>query len=302
KLCVFILFSDLPPRTLTDFEKSEQILKQRTANGDPNASFLLGQLYFEEGLYKQAFQIFEKIKDTDFQALYQLGVMHYDGLGTIENTVKCMNIITQSDDPKAKYLKYPAWYNLGTAYFEGYGVQWSDEETERLWLLAADDGNPKASLKAQSSLGMFYCRPETLNLKKAFFWHSEACGNGSLESQGALGLLYLTGQGIPKDTKSAWECLKEASQRGNVYAQGHLVAFYYSRKMYTKAYKLARRVAGYVDIENIAKETNCLPSYIAKGIAMGCFYLARCLQLGLGIADDLEEAKIYYSKVRSRKC
>ena len=54
----------------------------------------------------------------------------------------------------------------------------------RYWLLAADDGNPLASVKAQTMLGMYYCRTESRNLKKAFFWHSEACGNGSLESQG----------------------------------------------------------------------------------------------------------------------
>jgi len=51
-------------------------------------------------------------------------------------------------------------------------------------LLAADDGNPKASVHAQTMLGMLYARPDFLNLKQSFFWHSEACGNGSLESQG----------------------------------------------------------------------------------------------------------------------
>ena len=56
----------------------------------------------------------------------------------------------------------------------------------RFWLLAADDGNPKASVKAQSTLGMFYSREESADLKKAFFWHSEACGNASLESQGIV--------------------------------------------------------------------------------------------------------------------
>ena len=52
--------------------------------------------------------------------------------------------------------------------------------------MAANDGNPKASVKAQTTLGMFYSREESLNLKQAFFWHSEACGNGSLESQGII--------------------------------------------------------------------------------------------------------------------
>ena len=56
----------------------------------------------------------------------------------------------------------------------------------RYWLLAADDGNPSGHIVSQTALGMYYSRPETLDLKKAFFWHSEACGNGSLESQGEL--------------------------------------------------------------------------------------------------------------------
>ena len=58
--------------------------------------------------------------------------------------------------------------------------------TCRYWLLAADDGSPKGSLKAQTTLGYFYSRNDKPDLKKAFFWHSEACGNGSLESQGKL--------------------------------------------------------------------------------------------------------------------
>ena len=52
--------------------------------------------------------------------------------------------------------------------------------------MAADDGNPKASVLSQTYLGMLYARPDFLNLKKSFFWHSEATGNGSLESQGKL--------------------------------------------------------------------------------------------------------------------
>lgn len=32
--------------------------------------------------------------------------------------------------------------------------------------MAADDGNPRASVKAQTSLGMFYSSPETQDLKK----------------------------------------------------------------------------------------------------------------------------------------
>ena len=39
----------------------------------------------------------------------------------------------------------------------------------------------------------------------------------------------------------AFVCLREAAERGNVYAMGNLVAYYYKRKLMTKAVELAAR-------------------------------------------------------------
>jgi len=50
------------------------------------------------------------------------------------------------------------------------------------------------------------------------------------------------GIGMKKNLESAFECLSEASQRGNVYAMGHMVAFYYHRKLYTKCVDMASRL------------------------------------------------------------
>ncbi|XP_053315205.1 LRP2-binding protein [Spea bombifrons] len=278
---------------------AERFLNTQIQEGDPQARFLLGQLYFEEGWYKDALVQFEKVKENDYQALYQVGVMNYDGLGIEENPekgVECMKRIVASNSPKAKHLKYAAAYNLGRAYYEGYGVPHSDTDAERWWLLAADNGNPKASIKAQSVLGMYYTKPPNQDLQKAFFWHSEACANGSLESQGALGVMYLNGLGVKKDLQSAMECLKEAAERGNAYAHGHLVSYYYHRKLYTTAAELAKKIIPYDNIELLAQATDCLPTFTAKGVAMATFYLARCLQLGLGIKQDTAAAMKYYAK------
>lgn len=78
-------------------------------------------------------------------------------------------------------------------------------------------------------------------ISQAFFWHSEACGNGNLESQGALGLMYFYGQGIRQDTEAALQCLREAAERGNVYAQGTLVEYYYKMKFFTKCVAFSKR-------------------------------------------------------------
>ncbi|NWX82647.1 LR2BP protein, partial [Nothoprocta pentlandii] len=279
--------------------QAEELLAKRIEDGDPAAYFLKGQMYYEEGWYEEALTQFERVKDTDFQAMYQLGVMHYDGLGTKEDPekgVEYMKKIITSDSPDAKHLKFAAAYNLGRAYYEGCGVKQSTEEAERLWLIAADDGNPKASVKAQSTLGLLYSLSALKDVEKAFFWHSEACLNGNLESQGALGVMYLYGQGAPQNINAGLECLKKAAERGNVYAQGHLVEYYYSRKFYSTAVSIAKRIPENVNIAVVAKITDCLPTYIARGAAMAAFYFARCLQLGLGIQQDEAAAKKYYSR------
>ena len=95
--------------------------------------------------------------------------------------------IAESTDDEAKTLIRMAQYNVGKAYFQGFGVKQSDAQTEKWWLLAADNGNPNACISAMTALAFFYSRkndPEYYDLKKAYFWHNEACGNGSLESQG----------------------------------------------------------------------------------------------------------------------
>ncbi|XP_072520149.1 LRP2-binding protein [Salminus brasiliensis] len=277
-------------------EKAERLLKSRAETGDTQASFLLGQLYYEESRYTEAKAMFDGIKDREPHALYQLAVMYYDGLGTTADQIKAVDYMRRVAEWDAGTVKYSALYNLGAAYLGGYGVQASSSEAERYWLMAADDGNPKASVKAQSSLGMFYSSPEMQDLEKAYFWHSKACGNGSLESQGALGIMYLHGYGVSKDPQAALYCLKEASERGNVYAQGHLAAYYYHQKLYAKAADLAKRICLYEDIDAIAKSTGCLPEYISIGITIALFYYARCLQLGRGLPLDKEKAQHYYSK------
>ncbi|KAK6298196.1 hypothetical protein J4Q44_G00312510 [Coregonus suidteri] len=133
-------------------------------------------------------------------------------------------------------------------------------------------------------------------MPQAFFWHSEACGNGSLESQGALGIMYLYGQGIQQDPKAAMECLKEAAERGSVYAQAYLSAYYYHRKLYSRAAALAKRISNYDDIAAIARVTDCLPEYVTKGVAIALFYYARCLELGKGVPQSKEQAWQYFTK------
>jgi len=284
-------------------ERVETILLDKIKAGDKAANFQLGLLYFHQDEYEKAKPLFERSKDYDYQSLFMYGIMKYDGLGMeidMKGGIECMKKIALSESRLSKHLIPAARYNIGRAYFQGFGDLQSDDKAEKWWLLAADDGNPKGSVKAQSMLGMYYSRQDkhVQDLKKAFFWHSEACGNGSLESQGSLGVMYMLGLGCKKDTDAAYICLKEASERGNVYAMGNLVTLFYKSKLYTKACDLGFKVSQLTeeDVPGLAAETDCLALYIAKGIAMACFIYARCLVSGQSLKPNKDLAQMYYSK------
>ncbi|XP_046850725.1 LRP2-binding protein-like isoform X2 [Xenia sp. Carnegie-2017] len=279
-------------------DRLETLLLERN---DPASRFQLGQFYFEREIYEKAFAEFEKLKDHEFHALYQLGVMYYDGLGVQENTEKgfeIMESICNSTKKKAASIIPYAQYNLGCAYYEGKGVKQSDDRAEDYWLLAARNGLPEGSVKAQSILGMFYSRPgETkLNIQKSYHWHQEATGNGSIESQGALGVMFEYGIGVRRDVRAAFKCLKGASERGNVYAQGNLAMHYYRHKLFNQAFEIAQSVCQLEDVKKIAKVTDCMPVYVAKGISLGCLVYGRCLYKGYGVEKNEEKSKIWFKQ------
>ena len=79
-----------------------------------------------------------------------------------------MKEVAESKSPDAAHLIPHAQYNIGRAFYEGFGTRQSDAEAEKYFLLAAQDGDPSGSIKAQTVLGMFYARAreETFDLKK----------------------------------------------------------------------------------------------------------------------------------------
>jgi len=279
-------------------EQAEMVLKEMADRGDELAPFRLGQLFFEERLYDSAFVEFNRTREKDAQAKYQLAVMYYDGMGVKQNqglALKLMKEVACSQETKAKHLVHSACFNIGMAFLQGAGTPQSYEDAEKWLLLSADDGNPSASIRAQTTLGLFYCQNDFLDYKKAFFWHNEACGNGSLESQGCLGWFYYMGKGVKKDVDAAYECWKEAAERGNVHAMGCLVMLYYGRKLYNKAAQLAHSLTVMEDLEEIAEQSGCLHHFVVQAVSRAAFIYGRCLERGLGIQKDTQRAREYYS-------
>lgn len=51
------------------------------------------------------------------------------------------------------------------------------------------------------------------------------------------------------------------------------------------------------DVEKIAKVTDCMPVYVAKGISLGCLVYGRCLYKGYGVEKNEEKSKIWFKQV-----
>ena len=140
------------------------------------------KVYDEKILTSSELAEFKQKREVDTRSAF-----HHPNKENWESAVKYLKIIAEL--PEVGDTKYFAYYNIGRAYYQGFGVKQSDEQTEQYWILAADEGNPKACVTAMTMLAFLYSRklhPDLFDLKKAFFWHNEACGNGSLESQGLL--------------------------------------------------------------------------------------------------------------------
>ena len=72
--------------------------------------------------------------------------------------VAFMKDVIESNMHNHEKLIHCAQYNIGRAYYEGFGVKQSDKEAEKWWLLSACNGEEGGCVKAQSILAMFYSR------------------------------------------------------------------------------------------------------------------------------------------------
>lgn len=271
-------------------------ITEKSKRGVTEAQFALGQYLFAKGKYHEAWQQFELAAHRDnMQAKYQLGVMLYDGKGVMEDASKGFDLmmeVAESSKRVDAHLVPSAQYNIGRAFFQGFGVRQSDEEAVKWWSRSAEKGKDPSSVRAQNTLGMYFSRNENVNLKESFRWHSAAAENGHIESMAALGIMLINGRGCVKDEEQGIQWLRTSATRGSIYGTGALAHQYYARKMFTKAVECAFKAS-----ENTTSPLSLSPLE-CRGIALCCFVLARCLELGLAVAKNVPKAQEYYLKSR----
>lgn len=153
-------------------------LHRLAEEGDANAQFMLGALYFTgEGVpqdYEEALKWYRRSAEQGHaSAQHDLGVTYYQGKFVTQDYVEAFKWFQKSAD----HGHAKTQYNLGRMYYEGKGVPQDYAEALRWYRRSAEQGNAKA----QYSLGMMYASGQvvTADLVQAHLWFNLAGSRAS---------------------------------------------------------------------------------------------------------------------------
>ena len=124
--------------------------------------------------------------------------------------------------PLAELGNSNAQVNLGNLYMRGLGVDQSDQEGLRWYMLAAQQGNRTA----QGKIGLIYYHGLGVeaNHAEAIDWFIKAANQGDPESAIILGTLYASGDGVPRNRVQAYLWYSVAADRGKRVAIDERIA------------------------------------------------------------------------------
>lgn len=128
-------------------------------------------------------------------------------------------------------------------------------------------------------LGRGYHRSD--NYATAALWYRNAMEHGSAFGEAALAMLYMSGQGVPKDMSKAADMTRDAAEKGVVIAQNAL------GYMYANGISVPKDNGQALVWYRKAAEQGAPNAQLNLGIAY---------EEGAGVKQDLEQAAMWYRK------
>ena len=144
----------------------------------------------------------------DAEAQFNLGNMYFEGLGVPQNDAEAARLYRMA----AEQGIAEAQFNLGVLYSTGRGVPENDTEAARLYRMAAEQG----IARAQFNLGVMYFEglgvPQ--NDAEAARLYRMAAEQGDADVPFNLAYMYFTGRGVPRDYVQVYAWLNIAAAQG----------------------------------------------------------------------------------------
>ena len=146
-------------------------------------------------------------------AEFQLGLSRLQA-GQTKQAVQLIRASANKGQPAAQY-------RLAKLYEAGEGVTADAEMARQLTERAATNGNRIA----MHDLALYYAEGRggvETNIKTAASWFEKAAQRGVVDSQYNLGVLYESGQGLPKNLTEAYIWYSIAAAQGDQFARKHI--------------------------------------------------------------------------------
>lgn len=212
------------------FQLAVQGLQSSAAQGDANAQFNLGRMYFqqEQGALIYADKAMEWLRlaaeQGHVEAKYTLGWIYDQGLSVKKDKNEAMKWYRAA----AEQGHIAAEHQLGLRYGYGRGVKKDKNEAVKRdvkeWQKLATAGDQEA----RYVLGTMYDNGQGIHrdYAESMKWYRLAAEQGHAEAQYALGRMYSAGKGIPWDFAEAVKWYRLAAEQGLPIAQNELGLLY----------------------------------------------------------------------------
>lgn len=220
--------------------------------------------------YATAFTHFQKAADEgSSDGLAMLGHCYQNGFGVEQDTYWAFSLIQES----ANMWDEDGQRHLADCYWNGRGVCEDKDEAENLYWKAAENGCDWAfsillSLLLQGDL--------EADGKRLLRLLNHGIETGDVKCKIDLASLLLSGDGSSKDKNRGRQLLEEAAATGITRGMVQLGLYYLIEDEDKKAFRLFKRASA-SDLE-------------------ACIYAGICLSQGLGVQQNLQDAKLFYQK------
>lgn len=296
-----------------DYSAALQELKPLAEQGNADAQFLLGEVYFdnksnvfnkdtaiqwfkkaaEKGGVELRLKVARKLRnDADTTNKLFATELYVDVAvhGNVDMQLKIADELRADSEPMNRYL-------VSKMYQNNYAQANADEQLKAAWFFSganrpkqenalaldifrklAEQGN----VEAQFGLGFVYAngRGVAKDEVAAVQWYRKAAEQGDANAQVHMGFMYVKGQGVAKDEAQAVQWYRKAAEQGSAGAQ-YFLGFAYSR-----GYGLSKDEVQAVQWYRKAAE---------QGDADAQFNLGLMYANGLGVTKDLEKAQQLYT-------
>ncbi len=207
--------------------------------GNMQAQFIIGDFFFNTNQDKAIIWFRKSAEQGQPEAQFRLGMMTEKGQGTLKS----------NEDAADWYLKSATQSNMPNFGSVALGkllnqMLIQNKQQEGRWFL---------TIGGQKSLAMEY---SSKNKTESALWYLKAAEQGDLESQKAIGGMYLNGRGVIQDYRQAAHWFLRAAGQGDAHSQLIMAEMYENGIGTTKNIVLAHMMSNLASVKGNTEATN----------------------------------------------